>query len=392
MNCDRKHVCAKPDTGRPSCRQSAASRSLPAGLRRGPQTPRAALQTLPGLGLPASRRPEGLRLEDAAAAREERPGVLGSQARGPGTGPRYRWLSLPSPRHTGKTKHLPAPPTAGDPTGRPHLCSSPLALRDRHPVAGPALRPAPAEPLWPLAAPASSAGRPEATLAARPEHAGLALPVTRRVGVPAVSSLGEARLAPFLSRSSAEHFKAPGEAKSPSGPRHEADAVTPRSRGKAGARGGKGVRPGPRPGAPRSTPLSVRPPQSRLWPTHRPSAQQGSTSGLGPLGPARPGSLSPAGSGPAEHTAPGRAVGPPASPPSSEDTLLRGPGQRRPFAHSPLAGLPGPRTGHVPQSHIHLPGDTYPIRGLSVPERSRGTATPPGVTLLPRELAAGACA
>lgn len=189
-----------------------------------------------------------------------------------------------------------------------------------------------------------------------------------------------------------EHFKAPGEAKSPSGPRHEADAVTPRSRGKAGARGGKGARPGPRPGALRSTPLSVRPPQSRLWPTHRPSAQQGSTSGLGPLGPARPGSLSPAGSGPAEHTAPGRAVGPPASPPSSEDTLLRGPGQRRPFAHSPLAGLPGPRTGHVPQSHIHLPGDTYPIQGLSVPERSRGTATPPGVTLLPRELAAGACA
>lgn len=310
MNCDRKHVCAKPDTGRPSCRQSAASRSLPAGLRRGPQTPRAALQTLPGLGLPASRRPEGLRLEDAAAAREERPGVLGSQARGPGTGPRYRWLSLPSPRHTGKTKHLPAPPTAGDPAGRPHLCSSPPALRDRHPVAGPALRPAPAEPLWPLAAPASSAGCPEATLAARPGHAGLALPVTRRVGVPAVSSLGEARLAPFLSRSSAEHFKAPGEAKSPSGPRHEADAVTPRSRGKAGARGGKGARPGPRPGALRSTPLSVRPPQSRLWPTHRPSAQQGSTSGLGPLGPARPGSLSPAGSGPAEHTAPGRALGP----------------------------------------------------------------------------------
>lgn len=227
MNCDRKHVCAKPDTGRPSCRQSAASRSLPAGLRREPQTPRAALQTLPGLGLPASRRPEGLRLEDAAAAREERPGVLGSQARGPGTGPRYRWLSLPSPRHTGKTKHLPAPPTAGDPAGRPHLCSSPPALRDRHPVAGPALRPAPAEPLWPLAAPASSAGRPEATLAARPGHAGLALPVTRRVGVPAVSSLVEARLALFLSRSSAEHFKAPGEAKSPSGPRHEADAVTP---------------------------------------------------------------------------------------------------------------------------------------------------------------------
>lgn len=240
INYDRKRVCTKPDMGTGSQAPGRARQSRSAA-RASDST--AALQTLPGAGppcLPVARASEvwghgcgtcpglpGLRARDRALVEGCHCLALGTQGRQR----TCRHLPRPVPPRGSHTFAHPCQPWGTDTLSPDRLSSLPQQSSRGHRQCPQAQRDSP---------------RPRS----RPGLGTLASPSLSHAGRWAVGPLPtrcllpgrEAKLAPFPSRSSAEHFKVPGvaEAKSPSGPRREADAVTPHSRGKAEPRGGKG--------------------------------------------------------------------------------------------------------------------------------------------------------